>query len=80
MGPKPMGIEIDQLIVVNISENLIGFVSFFDVVSDCGKMLWYFKSHGQMFPAIVAQLYLKLRIRLRTTISVLNNFSLCYKN
>jgi hypothetical protein len=34
MGLKPMGNEVGQTIVVNISEGLIGLVSFFDVVSD----------------------------------------------
>ena len=46
-----MGIEVGQIIVVNISEGLIGLVSFFDVASDCGKMIRNCKSHEHVFPA-----------------------------
>jgi hypothetical protein len=45
-----MGIEVGQIIVVNISEGLIGLVSFFDVALDYGKMIWNCKGHGLVFP------------------------------
>ena len=49
VGPIPMGIAVDQIIVVNISEGLIGFTSFFDVAAEWGKTIWNCMVHGPVF-------------------------------